>query len=57
MPYFYKPLSLFNGKILKCAGICDESNALWFTAQNPGVVIVDVYRGDRISADTLKPIA
>lgn len=51
--YFYRPLPYFGGRILKCAGICTEDNLLWFTAANPGTVLVNGYRGDRVHAADL----
>jgi hypothetical protein len=49
--YFYLPLAFYNGAILKCAGIADQTNREWFKAQNPQAVELDDYYGDRIRAD------
>lgn len=57
--YFYRPLSFFGGRVLKCAGICNETNAEWFPREcetakeiyQPGVIVLEGYRGDRINAD------
>jgi hypothetical protein len=56
VPYFYRPIPAFNGKILKCAGICTPDNVIWFTRENPGTVIVDHYLGDRVRADDLSMV-
>lgn len=50
-PYFYRPIDAFNGRILKCAGICTADNVIWFTRENPGTVIAPRYLGDRVRAD------
>jgi hypothetical protein len=57
MEYFYKPIQFFNGDVLKCAGICDDTNRDWFIKANAGTVIVDGYKGDRINASDLTPFA
>jgi len=56
--YFYRPLAAYGGNVLKCAGICDESNIDManelFIKNNkdpvylPGVAVVDGYKGDEI---------
>jgi hypothetical protein len=55
-PYFYRPIPYYNGKILKCAGICTKDNVIWFTRENPGTIIADRYLGDRIRADDLTEV-
>jgi hypothetical protein len=49
--YFYSPISFYAGKVLKCKGICTPDNREWFLEQNPGTIIVDGHRGDRIRSD------
>jgi hypothetical protein len=56
LPYFYVPLAFYAGKILKCGGIATTGNAEWFKAANPGCIILEGYRGDRIEATTHKPV-
>ncbi len=51
MKYFYRPIPYYSGRVLKCAGICTEDNVRWFTRENPGTVVVEGYRGDRVCAD------
>jgi hypothetical protein len=46
--YFYSPIAYYAGKVLKCQGIATESNTAWFLAANPGTVVLEGYRGDRI---------
>ncbi len=48
--YFYRPIPHYNGAILKCAGIANETNRTWFMANNPEAIELDSYRGDRIRA-------
>lgn len=50
-PYFYYPLSFYNGKVLKCGGIATTGNEKWFKEEHPGTIILEGYRGDRIRAD------
>lgn len=47
--YFYRPLG--NGGVFKCAGICTADNREWFLEAYPGTMVVEGYKGDRISAD------
>lgn len=58
--YYYRPLAFFGGKIFKCAGICDASNAdmaneLFIEKRDPvylpGFAVVDGYKGDKITID------
>ena len=49
--YFYLPIAYYNGAVLKCAGIANETNREWFTKANPQVIELDHYHGDRIRAD------
>jgi hypothetical protein len=60
--YYYRPIPHYNGNVLKCAGHGaerPEHRAFYepFFATNedgqfmPGVVIVEGYRGDRITTD------
>lgn len=49
-PYFYFPLSFYNGAVLKCGGIATTGNIEMMKAQHPGVIILEGYRGDRIRA-------
>jgi hypothetical protein len=56
MQYFYRPIPYYNGKILKCAGICTEQNVIWFTRANPGTIIAPRYLGDRIRADDFSEV-
>ena len=51
IPYFYRPIPYYNGKVLKCAGMATEENRKWFFEQNPGSIELDHYAGDRIKAD------
>lgn len=55
--YFYRPLAAFGGTVLKCAGICDDSNIgkaneLYIEKTDPvylaGFVVLDGYKGDRV---------
>ncbi len=48
--YFYLPIPAFGGQVLKCEGIATDANIGWMTRKHPGIVVVDGYRGDRISA-------
>ena len=64
VPYLYRPLAHYAGKVLKCAGIATDvsrniiKNNLEVTYKEgiylPGVVETEEYLGDRIYADTLK---
>lgn len=51
LKYFYRPIAFYNGAVLKCAGIANETNLGWFIEQTPGTIVLDGYRGDRIRAD------
>lgn len=55
-PYFYSPISYYDGKVLKCQGIATEGNKHWFLEQNPGTIILEGYRGDRIRASDLSEV-
>jgi hypothetical protein len=48
--YFYRPIAFYDGTVLKCAGIADDTNRSWFMAQHPDAIELDGYRGDRIRA-------
>lgn len=58
MFYAYRPIAFFNGKILKCAGIIDDSNEHIIKEKSevtqdgllPGYIVLDGHRGDRIHA-------
>lgn len=57
--YFYRPLAAYNGRVFKCAGICNGSsieiaNELWIKKSGdpvylPGVAVIDGYKGDKIT--------
>lgn len=56
--YFYRPLAAFGGAVLKCAGICDDSNIgkaneLYIEKADPvylpGFVVLDGYKGDKVT--------
>ena len=58
--YFYRPLGYYGGMVLKCAGICDDSNIdkaneLFIERKDPvylpGFVILDSYMGDKVTVD------
>lgn len=58
--YYYRPLAFFGGKVFKCAGICNASNAdmaneLYIEKADPvylpGFAVVDGYKGDKITID------
>lgn len=64
--YYYRPIAMYNGRILKCAGFgAEDPNHRsfyedYFTRNgnhdgsiSPGCIVVSGYRGDRIFADTL----
>jgi hypothetical protein len=57
LPYFYRPLAFYNGRVLKCAGIATTGNIDHLNAEHPGGVVLEGYRGDRIDAATHKPIS
>jgi hypothetical protein len=54
--YFYRPLPYYNGAVLKCAGIAVSENREWFVKENPGTIILENYRGDRIRANDLSEV-
>jgi hypothetical protein len=49
--YFYLPIPYYQGRVLKCKGIACRRNMAHMLAQ-PGMVLLDRYMGDRITADT-----
>lgn len=58
--YFYRPLAAYNGKVFKCAGICnasniDMANELYIKNSDPvylpGFVVLDGYKGDKVVID------
>lgn len=51
--YFYLPIPVFAGRVLKCEGLATKENIRWMLTKHPDAIIVDGYRGDRIHADTL----
>lgn len=61
--YFYRPIAMYEGRVLKCAGMVSHDNFDWFSrscaeakdSYLPGVVIVEGYKGDRISTANLTP--
>jgi hypothetical protein len=58
MKHAYRPLAFFGGKVLKYAGMVQESNIEtwakeWARPEPPylaGVVFLDEYRGDKINS-------
>lgn len=62
--YFYRPLAAYEGKVFKCAGICDadnidKANEIFLGTDEqyikgkglvylPGFVILDGYKGDKV---------
>lgn len=62
-PYLYRPISHYNGAVLKCAGIATPESRRIVEGKSsagergylPGVVEVPRYLGDRITAGTLEP--
>lgn len=52
--YFYEPIAYYDGKVLKCAGIACEMN-MKHMMEKPGMVLLDGYKGDRITSETHEP--
>lgn len=51
-PYYYLPIHFYNSQILKCKGLATPANLTWMMRDNPDIVILPRYMGDRITADT-----
>jgi len=49
--HYYRPIPLFNGNVLKYAGIACPMN-VGFMMKEPGIVMLPNYKGDRIHAAT-----
>jgi hypothetical protein len=47
-PYFYAPLAAYPN-VFKCAGIATAANIAHVTAKHPEVVVLQGYRGDKLS--------
>lgn len=48
--HYYEPIPFFGGRVLKYAGIASEKNRDWMMAR-PGMLMLDSYKGDRITTD------
>lgn len=48
--HYYEPIAFYGNKVLKYAGIACEMNRDNMMAK-PGMVMLDTYKGDRITAD------
>ena len=57
LPYFYRPIAHYNGRVLKCVGMVTDENREWLKTEYPEGVELPHYGGDRIFADTLQPFA
>lgn len=69
VPYLYRPIAMYGGKVLKCCGIATEISRAIVSDQSVGlglvkddalmtngiVVETSEYKGDRIYADSLEP--
>lgn len=49
--HYYEPIAYFNGAVLKYRGIACQMNRAHMMSQ-PGMLMLDSYKGDRITADT-----
>ena len=54
-PYLYVPITFFDGKVLKCAGIATKTSEAIVRAKHPTTIVTDNYLGDRIYSDDLSP--
>jgi hypothetical protein len=52
--HYYEPIPLYNGLVLKYAGLACPMNLDHMLAK-PGMILLDAYRGDRIVANTYEP--
>lgn len=49
--HFYEPIAFYSGRVLKYQGRANARNREWMMAK-PGMIMVESYKGDRITADT-----
>lgn len=49
--HYYEPIAYYNGRVLKYAGIACPLNQAHMMAK-PGMLMLNSYKGDRITADT-----
>lgn len=49
--HYYEPIAYYGGRVLKYAGIACPMNKAHMMAK-PGMLMLDAYKGDRITADT-----
>jgi len=52
--HYYEPIPYYEGRVLKYAGLACAMNLEWMMAR-PGMLMLDAYKGDRITADGHKP--
>jgi hypothetical protein len=62
VPYLYRPIAMYGGKVLKCCGIATEISRAIVSDQSVGLGLVkddalmtSEYKGDRIYAESLEP--